>query len=104
MGGFPLSRRRRASRQGHCGQSRGDALTAERTTSIDALADCDLVIEAIVENLEEKRATYAALERVSRAATILALQHVVALHHGAGGVDRPAGSLWPACISSIRCR
>ena len=30
--------------------------------SLDALADCDLVIEAIVENLEEKRRTFAALE------------------------------------------
>ena len=34
------------------------------TTSVDALKDCDLVIEAIIENLEEKRQTYAALERV----------------------------------------
>ena len=33
-------------------------------TSIDALKDCDLVIEAIIENLEEKRKTYAALEQV----------------------------------------
>src|SRR6266704_3460985 len=29
------------------------------TTSVDALKDCDLVIEAIVENLDEKRRTYA---------------------------------------------
>jgi 3-hydroxybutyryl-CoA dehydrogenase len=34
------------------------------TTSVDALKDCDLVIEAIIENLEEKRQTYAALEKV----------------------------------------
>src|SRR5271169_292171 len=34
------------------------------TTSVDAMNECDLVIEAIVENLEEKRATYAALEKV----------------------------------------
>jgi 3-hydroxybutyryl-CoA dehydrogenase len=32
------------------------------TTTFDALGDCDLVIEAIVENLDEKRTTYAALE------------------------------------------
>src|ERR1700709_2378058 len=30
------------------------------TTGFDALADCDLVIEAIVENVEEKRRTFAA--------------------------------------------
>jgi len=34
------------------------------TTSVDALKDCDLIIEAIIENLDEKRATYAALEQV----------------------------------------
>ena len=33
-------------------------------TAIDALKDCDLIIEAIIENLEEKRKTYAALEQV----------------------------------------
>ncbi len=40
------------------------------TTSIDALKDCDLIIEAIIENLEDKRATYAALEQVVGAHTI----------------------------------
>jgi 3-hydroxybutyryl-CoA dehydrogenase len=39
-------------------------------TSIDALKDCDLIIEAIIENLEEKRKTYAALEPVVGAQTI----------------------------------
>ena len=41
------------------------------TTTFDALADCDLVIEAIVENLAEKTATYAALEAVVKPHTIL---------------------------------
>jgi 3-hydroxybutyryl-CoA dehydrogenase len=34
------------------------------TTSFDALAECDLVIEAIVENLDAKRQAYAAVEVV----------------------------------------
>jgi 3-hydroxybutyryl-CoA dehydrogenase len=34
------------------------------TTSIDAMKDCDLIVEAIIENLDEKRKTYAALEQV----------------------------------------
>ncbi len=34
------------------------------TTTFDALEDCDLVIEAIVENLDAKRSAYAALENV----------------------------------------
>jgi 3-hydroxybutyryl-CoA dehydrogenase len=40
-------------------------------TTFDALADCDLVIEAIVENLDQKRETYAALERVVQDRTVL---------------------------------
>ena|SRR5437773_1313123 len=34
------------------------------TTTFDALKGCDLIIEAIVENLEDKKQTYAALEPV----------------------------------------
>jgi 3-hydroxybutyryl-CoA dehydrogenase len=41
------------------------------TTTFDALNDCDLVIEAIIENLEEKRRTYAALERIVKGHTIV---------------------------------
>jgi 3-hydroxybutyryl-CoA dehydrogenase len=41
------------------------------TTSVDALKDCDLIIEAIIENLGDKRQIYAALEPVVAAHTIL---------------------------------
>ncbi|MGE5245637.1 MAG: 3-hydroxyacyl-CoA dehydrogenase family protein [Betaproteobacteria bacterium] len=34
------------------------------TVTFDRLGECDLVLEAIVENLDEKRRTYAALEKV----------------------------------------
>lgn len=34
------------------------------TIAVDALKDCDLIIEAIIENLDTKRQTYAALEAV----------------------------------------
>jgi len=34
------------------------------TISVEALKDCDLIIEAIIENLDTKRQTYAALESV----------------------------------------
>ena len=40
------------------------------TTNFDGLQSCDLIIEAIVENLEEKRLTYAALEQIVKAHTI----------------------------------
>jgi 3-hydroxybutyryl-CoA dehydrogenase len=41
------------------------------TTSFDALGECDLVIEAIVENLDEKRQTYTALEAVLKKDAII---------------------------------
>jgi 3-hydroxybutyryl-CoA dehydrogenase len=40
------------------------------TTTFDDLRGCDLVIEAIVENLDEKRRTYTALERIVGPQTI----------------------------------
>jgi len=40
------------------------------TTSFDDLANCDLVIEAIIENVDEKRKSYAALEAVVGEGTI----------------------------------
>jgi 3-hydroxybutyryl-CoA dehydrogenase len=42
------------------------------TTSFDPFAPCDLVIEAIIENLDEKRKAYAALEAVVGESTIFA--------------------------------
>jgi 3-hydroxybutyryl-CoA dehydrogenase len=47
-----------------------DRLTG--TTTFDDLADCDIIIEAIIENLEEKRKTYAELDRICKAETIFA--------------------------------
>ncbi len=40
------------------------------TTRLEDLADCDLVIEAIVENLDLKKETYAALDRACKPETI----------------------------------
>jgi 3-hydroxybutyryl-CoA dehydrogenase len=42
------------------------------TTSLDGLADCDLVIEAIVEELEPKRELFAELDRLVRPDAVLA--------------------------------
>src|SRR5436190_5880801 len=40
-------------------------------TTFDALKDCDLIVEAIVENLDEKRKTYAALEPLLKPEAII---------------------------------
>ncbi len=42
------------------------------TTDFAALADCDLVVEAIVENLDEKRRTFEALDRAVKPEAIFA--------------------------------
>jgi len=42
------------------------------TVELDGLADCDLVVEAIVENVDEKRRTFKALEEVVQEGAIFA--------------------------------
>jgi 3-hydroxybutyryl-CoA dehydrogenase len=44
----------------------------ETTTDLEAFAECDLVIEAIVEELEPKQALFAELDRICRPDAILA--------------------------------
>jgi 3-hydroxybutyryl-CoA dehydrogenase len=64
----------RAVEKGRMSQADKDAALARLTltTSLEDLADCDLVIEAIVEELEPKRELFAELERICRADAILA--------------------------------
>jgi 3-hydroxybutyryl-CoA dehydrogenase len=42
------------------------------TTSFGELADCDIIIEAIIENLDEKRSTYGQLDEICKPETIFA--------------------------------
>jgi 3-hydroxybutyryl-CoA dehydrogenase len=42
------------------------------TTSLEDLSDCDIIIEAIIENLETKRDTYRQLDAICKPATIFA--------------------------------
>ncbi|MGH9957161.1 MAG: 3-hydroxyacyl-CoA dehydrogenase family protein, partial [Pyrinomonadaceae bacterium] len=42
------------------------------TTSFEDFADCDIIIEAIIENLDEKRKTYKQLDEICKAETIFA--------------------------------
>jgi 3-hydroxybutyryl-CoA dehydrogenase len=55
-------------------QDERDAAVArlETTTDLEALADCDLVVEAIVEQLDAKLELFAELERLCRADAVLA--------------------------------
>ncbi len=62
----------RAVEKGKLDGAARDAAKARlsETTHLEDLADCDIVIEAIVENLETKNATFAALDRACKAETI----------------------------------
>ena len=42
------------------------------TTSFEDLADCDIVIEAIIENIDEKRTVYAELDRICKSDAVFA--------------------------------
>jgi 3-hydroxybutyryl-CoA dehydrogenase len=42
------------------------------TTTFADLADCDIIIEAIIENIEEKRSTYKQLDQICKPETIFA--------------------------------
>src|SRR5262249_44765758 len=59
--------------KGKVEQSARDATLANLsgTTTFGALAECDLIVEAIVESLDEKRQTYVSLEHIIGAHTIL---------------------------------
>jgi 3-hydroxybutyryl-CoA dehydrogenase len=60
--------------KGQLEQSERDAALARLslTTDLDAFADCDLVVEAIVEELEPKRELFAALDGICRPDAVLA--------------------------------
>jgi 3-hydroxybutyryl-CoA dehydrogenase len=60
--------------KGQLEQSARDEAVARMTltTEVEDLADCDLVIEAIVEELEPKRELFAELDRICRPDTVLA--------------------------------
>jgi 3-hydroxybutyryl-CoA dehydrogenase len=63
------------------------------TTAVADLADCDVVIEAIVESLDEKRVLSYGLP----------LEHLVTVHHRAGRRHVPAGPLLRAAFLQPRC-
>ncbi len=60
------------------------------TTTFDALKDCDLIIEAIVENLQEKTQAYASLEKlVKKEAIFLSNTSSLCITELAASTQRP---------------
>ena len=73
------------------------------TTRIEDLADCDLVVEAVLERFDLKKAVIGELDRVCRADAILATNtSSISVTRIAATSKIPAAS--SACISSIPCR
>lgn len=62
----------RAVEKGKLGAADRDAARRrlKMTTDLSELADCDIVVEAIIENLELKKETYRELDRLCKPATI----------------------------------
>jgi 3-hydroxybutyryl-CoA dehydrogenase len=82
----------RAAEKGRMSQADKHAALARLTltTSLEDLADCDLVIEAIVEELEPKREVFAELERICRPDAILATNtSALSVSAIADAVERP---------------
>ena len=73
------------------------------TTELDAFADCDLVIEAIVEELEPKRELFAELDRICRPDAVLAT-NTSALSVTEIAAATTGRSVSSACTSSTRRR
>ncbi len=65
------------------------------TLSLEDLGDCDLVIEAIIENIEEKKKLFAALDKLCSPSTILASNTssltVIEMAIATGRADRVCG-------------
>ena len=85
--------------------ARDDAMSRlSLTTELDAFADCDVVIEAIVEELEPKRELFAELERICRPDSRSGDEHLRALGHRDRCCDRRRPAASSACTSSTRRR
>ena len=91
--------------KGQLEQDARDAAVGRLSLNDDVadLADCDLVIEAIVESLEPKQELFRELERICRPDTVLAT-NTSALSVTEIGRRRRRPSVSSACTSSIRHR
>jgi 3-hydroxybutyryl-CoA dehydrogenase len=73
MGGIERNLARLVEKGKLSPESRDQTLSRLRgKTTLDSAADADLIIEAIIENLDEKRKTYSRLDQVCRPETIFA--------------------------------
>jgi hypothetical protein len=84
---------RARSRAAHQRGAQGGAQAHRAAKTLDALGDCDLVIEAATENEETSSARSSPRCVRAQARRHRRHQHLVDLDHAAGRLDRPAGAL-----------
>ena len=67
------------------------------TLDLDGLADCDLIIEAVFENMDVKKEMFGKLDKIAKPGAILAQQHLLSQRRrdrrrdvAAAGRGRPA--------------
>ena len=97
---------RTAGREGrhHGPAERCDPRAPEGHDQQADLADCDIVIEAIIENVEEKKKMYAALDGIVKKDAIFASNTSSISDHRAVDCDQSAPSGSSDCTFSIPCR
>ena len=72
------------------------------TTSYDGFDQVDIVVEAVFEHMDLKKATFADLGRVTRARLRARVEHLDARHRRVRAVERPARRRSSGITSSAR--
>ena len=87
-------------------QADADAVRGRIQGTLDYkdFADCDLVIEAITEDLAKKLEMWKEMDAVVKDGAVLRHQHLVARGDRSGGIDGARRTASSACTSSTRCR
>ena len=85
------------------GQGRG-ARPADRYVTLDDLAQVDIVVEAIVEDLKVKQALFENLDEICKPGRDPGHDDLVAADHRRGAGDQPARRTSSGCTSSTRRR
>ena len=63
------------------------------TTDLKALADMDLIVEAILERMDIKKSVFGELDTICKPETIFCVQHLFSVHHRDRYGDQASGQV-----------